>query len=215
MSYKNKFTLSLRVAKGLYYKGQIKKLKTNVEATWKVLHEILNRNRVKRSIPSLFRAILQKFPIQRSKYFTYFGPNLASKIPVSEKSYNSFLPTWKVLHEILNRQREKRSVPSLFGAFDNVDHNILISKLERALWCSRRWAYMVWNRQQYVEFNGNRSESCQIKCRVLKGSILGPLLFLLYINDLCNVSKVVDFIFFADDTNKFFPTKILVYFLKS
>ena len=54
-----------------------------------------------------------------------------------------------------------------------------------------------------------------MKCRVLRGSILGPLLFLLYINDLCNVSKVVDFIFFADDTKKIFPTKILVYFLKS
>ena len=92
MSYKNKFTLCLRVAKGLYYKRQIKKLKSNVEATWKVIHEILNRNREKRSIPSLFRAILKKFPIQKSKYFTYIGPNLATKIPVSEKSHNCFLP---------------------------------------------------------------------------------------------------------------------------
>ena len=66
---------------------------------------------------------------------------------------------------------------------------------------------MVWNRQQYVEFNANRPESCQIKCGVLQGSILSPMVFELYLNDLCNVSKVVGFIIFADDTNKFFSHK--------
>ena len=58
-----------------------------------------------------------------------------------------------------------------------------------------------------MEFNGVSSESCEIKCGVPQGSILGTLLFLLYINDLCNVSKVVDFILFADDTNIFFSHK--------
>ena len=66
-----------------------------------------------------------------------------------------------------------------------------------------------------MEFNGVSLESCEIKCRVPQGSILGPLLFLLYINDLCNVSKVVDFILFANDTNIFFSHKDFNCFLES
>ena len=95
-------------------------------------------------------------------------------------------------------------------AFDTIDHNILILKLEHygvRGTSLRGFESYLSNRQQYVEFNGVRSESSKIKCGVTQGSILGPLLFLLFINDLCNVSKVVDFILFADDTNIFFSHK--------
>ena len=96
------------------------------------------------------------------------------------------------------------------SAIEIIDHHILISKLEQYGFqgTALRWfqSYLS-GRQQYVEFNGICSESCQIKCGVLQGSILSPLLFLLYINDLCNVSKAVDFILFADDTNIFFSHK--------
>ena len=98
----------------------------------------------------------------------------------------------------------------LSKVFDTVDHNILISKLEHygvRGTSLRGFESYLSNRQQYVEFNGVSSESCEIKCGVPQGSILGPLLFLLYINDLCNVSKVVDFLLFADDTNIFFSHK--------
>ena len=59
-------------------------------------------------------------------------------------------------------------------------------------------------RTQFVQYNGYNSSSKYFNCGVPQGSILGPLLFLLYINDLCNVSKALDFILFADDTNIFF-----------
>ena len=62
-------------------------------------------------------------------------------------------------------------------------------------------------RSQFVQYDGYSSSSKYIKCGVPQGSILGPLLLLLYINDLCDASKALDFILFADDTNIFYSHK--------
>ena len=76
----------------------------------KVLHEILNRNREKRSLPSIRRAILKKFLIQRGTYFSKIGPNLVSKIPVSQKSHNSFLPRTLVNSIFLDAANEQEII---------------------------------------------------------------------------------------------------------
>ena len=55
--------------------------------------------------------------------------------------------------------------------------------------------------------SGVSSPPSNIKCSVPQGSILGLLLFLLYINDQCNVSKALDFILFADGTSILFSHK--------
>ncbi len=56
------------------------------------------------------------------------------------------------------------------------------------------------NRKQYVEFEESKSDMLAISTRVPQGSILRPLLFIIYINDMANVGKIFDFILYADDT---------------
>ena len=58
--------------------------------------------------------------------------------------------------------------------------------------------------------NNQNSELKSITCGVPQGSVLGPVLFLIYINDLPNVSKVLKFFLFADDTNIFYQNSNLV-----
>ena len=84
----------------------------------------------------------------------------------------------------------------LSKSFDTVNHEILLDKLRyfgiRGM--AYNWfASYLNNRQQFVQFNDTSSSRHVIKCGVPQGSILGPLFFLLYIHDLCNVSQVLDY----------------------
>ena len=78
-------------------------------------------------------------------------------------------------------------VIDLQKAFDTVNHKILLSKLQ-ALGLDQvaiKWfASYLEDRQQIVQIGDTHSDSCSIKCGVPQGSILGPLLFLIYVNDM-------------------------------
>ena len=91
-------------------------------------------------------------------------------------------------------------------AFDTVNHAILLNKLEkygvRGIPLSWFTSYLT-NRQQYVSIDSVESSKQTIKCGIPQGSSLGPLLFLLYINDIPNCSDKLSFRIFADDTNIF------------
>ena len=65
-------------------------------------------------------------------------------------------------------------------------------------------------REQYVSINGYNSSHLNVTCGVPQGSVLGPLLFLIYINDLPLVSSKLTFYLFADDTNIYYEAENLV-----
>ena len=89
-------------------------------------------------------------------------------------------------------------------AFDTVDHQILLAKLNHyeIRGVSNDWfKSYLFNRDQYVSINGYGSFLAVINCGVPQGSILGPLLFLLHINDLNQAIKFCKVHNFADDTD--------------
>ena len=91
-------------------------------------------------------------------------------------------------------------------AFDTVDHQILLAKLNhygiRGI-SNDCFEFYLSNRNQYVSINGCESSLAVINCGVPQGSVLGPLLFLLYINDLNQAIKFCKIHHFVDATNLF------------
>ena len=118
----------------------------------------------------------------------------------------------------LDKNRYGRGIfIDLQKAFDTVNHEILLKKLEHygIRGIALNWFYSYLScRKQFVSVNGHSSSLREISCGIPQGSVLGPLLFLIYINDLPNSSQLLSFFLFADDTNIYYESNDLAILMR-
>ena len=94
----------------------------------------------------------------------------------------------------------KMKLAKVIPLYKNGNHNVFTNYRPVSYYCIKSY---LCERKQYVSVNSCNSEAMNVVCGVPQGSILGPKLFILYVNDICNVSSLLRFVLFADDTNIF------------
>ena len=130
------------------------------------------------------------------------------------KHQYGFRPKHSTIHPIIHllnncaqaNNNNPKKLQYLFFFIESVWRDILKRKLGHygIRGKAKTWiANYLANRSQYVQFENCRSESQKLEYGVPQGSILGPLLYLLYVNDIANCTKANIISFFADDTSLF------------
>lgn len=164
------------------------------------------------SILSVFNKILEKLVYNRVYNFLHKCNSLYNYQFGFRKNYSTSLALLDTLDSCYTNLDSKKYVIGIYldvaKAFDSVDHNILLHKLYsygiRGVMHDWFRNYLT-NRQLYTVVNNHSSDYTTMTCGIPQGSVLGPLLFLIYINDIhksvtdsdCNLKL------FADDTNLF------------
>ena len=126
------------------------------------------------------------------------------------EGHSTKLAVTNLINQLVHYQDEGRVTVGVFidfaKAFDTINHSILLSKMQNyginGLPLDWFRNYLC-KRVQYVQHNGAISSFKLSSCGVPQGSVLGPTLFLLYINDLPQSTTYFDFRLFADDSNIF------------
>ena len=162
------------------------------------------------SLLSPFSKILEKLMFNRLLNFLN-KCDILNKYQFGFRNKHSTYMALIILHQNLNNVLDKGECSiGIFldfqKTFDTVNHGILLDKQYHygIRGPAYEWFSSYLNeRYQFVVYNGCESEYKYIQCGVPQGSILGPLLFLIYINYLPSVSNLFMPILFADDTNLF------------
>ena len=138
------------------------------------------------------------------------------------KSHSTSMALLHLIDKVSSALENNEFTCSIFvdfsKAFDTVNHYILLKKMQKYGFHDVTFEWLknyISNRQQFVCINGCYSNKARLLCGVPQGSILGPLLFLIYINDLSNVSNILFPIMFADDTTLVYSHSNLNFLIKN
>ena len=161
-------------------------------------------------LPTISKVFERVIHDQMYEYFNQF--NLLSEQQYGFRKKHSTEYAAVKLVDHVSKEMEAGKIPAnvyidLSKAFDTLVFDVLLFKLKyygvtgTALDLVK--SYLT-NRKQYVVFDSCQSEHVEICTGVPQGSILGPLFFSVYINDLITVSKRLNFLMYADDTTIYF-----------
>lgn len=160
---------------------------------------------------SVLDKILEKMLACRiMNYASHFGLIFSHQYGF-RKGSGTLSATCDLVEGIYESLDAKRMVGAVFidlkKAFDTINHELLLEKLElfgiRGTTLTLLESYLT-NRQQFVSIGNTISEIRTISSGVPQGSNLGPLLFLLFINDICKLNLKGEICLFADDTSLFY-----------
>ena len=159
------------------------------------------------SMLTTFSKIFEKVMVKRLRdYLTHYDILTNNQFGF-RTGYSTDLAIHKLCQSIYNTLDNKKYQITLFcdlaKAFDTISHTILLEKL--SIYGVRGTANKLFesylcDRRQYVSINNHVSSLTTISHGVPQGSVLGPLLFLVYINDIVRCSTKLNFLLFADDT---------------
>ena len=166
------------------------------------------------SVLNIFSKFFEK--VINTRLVTFFNKhNIITDSQFGFRSgYSTYMPLVSLIDKITeNLDRECPSIAIFIDfrkAFDTIDHHLLIKKLEhygvRGIALNLIISYLN-NRMQCVSYNNTTSDYLTVDTGVPQGSILGTLLFLIYINDIVNASTLLRILLFADDTTLLYSNK--------